>query len=197
MKTETEIKAANAAFLVDGENIPVSMVKNIKGWNSVTVSNTIIDGVSNITARKEININTEFHASSTSEVHIYTGETFAECPDYTGFARVAQNPANDNSSSKITTNKGIELTFVKNNRTKPDAEIIPNPATGLFVIKMLNVDDANLTAVRIKNMVGRQVRQVTFAGSEYKMDMSHEARGIYMVEITTGKNRILKKLIIN
>jgi len=29
MKTETEIKAANAAFLVDGENIPVSMVKNI------------------------------------------------------------------------------------------------------------------------------------------------------------------------
>jgi len=54
---------------------------------------------------------------------------------------VAQNPANDNSSSKITTNKGIELTFVKNNKTKPNAEIIPNPAKGLFVIKMLNVDD--------------------------------------------------------
>lgn len=176
-----------------------SLQQNYSGWNTLTASNVTVQSgaVSDWKARQEVNLQADFNAQSGSEVHIYTGETFAECPDYTGFARVAQTPANDSSSSKISPNKGIELTFVKNNRTKPDAEIIPNPATGLFVIKMLNVDDANLTAVRIKNMVGRQVRQVTFAGSEYKMDMSHEARGIYMVEITTGKNRILKKLIIN
>ncbi len=179
---------------------PTSLQLNYSGWNTLTASNNVIvqsGVVSDWKAWQEVNLQADFNAQSGSEVHIYTGETFAECPDYTGFARVAQNPANDNSSSKIPPNKGIELTFVKNNKTKPDAEIIPNPATGLFVIKMLNVDDASQTTVSIKNMVGRQLRQITFAGSEYKMDMSHEARGIYMVEITTDKNRILKKLVIN
>ena len=176
-----------------------SLQQNYNGWNTLTATNVTIQSgvISDWKARQEVNLQADFNAQSGSEVHIYTGETFAECPDYTGFARVAQTPANDNSNYKIPPNKGIELTFVKTGKTKPDAEIIPNPATGLFVIKMLNVGDASQTTVSIKNMVGKQLRKIIFAGSEYKMDMSHEARGIYMVEITTDKNRILKKLVIN
>jgi len=58
---------------------------------------------------------------------------------------------------------------------------------------MLDVSSESLTTLNINNIMGKQLKKILFTGNEVKLNMSNEARGIYMVEITTDKNRILKK----
>ena len=190
MKTETEIKAANAAFLVDGENIPVSMVKNIKGWNSVTVSNTIIDGVSNITARKEININTEFHASSTSEVHIFPSDAFTDCSTISAFARMTQNNSDNEKQAEA---KAIEINFKKD--LKPDVSIIPNPNSGLFTLEISNGDNQP-AVILIKNLLGNELKKITAKEQLTTMDLHTLSKCNYFVEVVFKNSKIIKKLII-
>ncbi|HRE64926.1 MAG TPA: cellulase family glycosylhydrolase [Ferruginibacter sp.] len=176
---------------------PSSLQQNYSGWNTLTASNNVIvqsGVVSDWKARQEVNLQADFNAQSGSEVHIYTEETFAECADYTGFLRVAQNHNSVGDNETFT--KNIELAFT-NTKTKPDAEIVPNPNTGMFTVKMLDVSSESLTTLNINNIMGKQLKKILFTGNEVKLNMSNEARGIYMVEITTDKNRILKKLVIN
>ena len=177
---------------------PVSDKKNYSGWNTLAAYNvTVQSGVtgSNWAARTEVNLHDGFHAMSGSEAHIFTGETFADCADYTGYLRTA--PRNAGSAGAENESGNIELAFIPAAETKPAAEIIPNPTSGIFTIKTLHANDKGLTTVSVKNMMGKRLREITFSGADYIMDMSREPRGIYIIEINNNENIFFKKLVIN
>ncbi|MBL0342663.1 MAG: hypothetical protein IPP71_18300 [Bacteroidetes bacterium] len=66
-------------------DVPISEEINFKGWNSLTMNNSKLEGISTLNAREVINLHDGFHATQTSEVHIFPAETFAVCNDYTDY----------------------------------------------------------------------------------------------------------------
>jgi hypothetical protein len=175
----------------DGENVPASTTKNLKGWNSVTVSNTTIDGIGDITAREEIHINSEFHASAGSEVHIFPSDAFMDCDATSTFLRMAQNHADNEAQAAIT--KQIEIDFKKD--LKPDVSIIPNPNSGLCAIEILNSENAN-AVISIKSLFGYELKRLTTTEKNISLDLHNFSKGIYFVEAVFENNKITKKLII-
>ncbi|MFA9213127.1 MAG: ice-binding family protein [Candidatus Methylacidiphilales bacterium] len=73
-------------------------------------------------------------------------------------------------------------------------EFYPNPATG--VIKLSTNDGMNETSsVSVYDMMGLKVFYKENIPSS--IDLSNEANGIYFLYFTTGKEKVVKKLIIN
>lgn len=179
----------------DGETILQTEQKDLKGWNSVTVNNTTIDGTSDITAREEININSEFHASNTSEVHIFPSDAFIECGIITTFTRLASNnspiPPETEQSSAL---KKIEINFTKN--LPPDFLITPNPSNGNFQLEILNSAEV-ITTITIKSILGNELQKFQSSEQNISLDLHNLPKGIYLVEVMIVNKKIVKKLIIN
>lgn len=176
----------------NGETISQSENKNLKGWNSVTVSNTTIDGISDITARQEININSEFQASNVSEVHIFPSDAFIDCDAVSGFYRMVENNSTPTQLTNI--QKEIEIDFKKS--VKPNVEIIPNPNSGVFTIEIFNAENS-LISISIKNPIGNDLDRFISLEQKISLDLRYFSKGIYFVEVIIGNNKIVKKLIIN
>lgn len=75
-----------------------------------------------------------------------------------------------------------------------DLKVFPNPAKNLLTIKI----SANQTQSRccIKNTLG-QVRFDVLLEGDTHLDTTLWERGIYFMEITTDKNRLIRKLVLN
>lgn len=192
--TLTELQRVNFGYngTFDGETINQGIKKNLKGWNSVTVTNTIIDGTSDITARQEINISNEFHASNTSEVHIFTSDAFIECDLLPSFLRVANNNAVTEPTS-ISSQKAIEVSFSK--KQESDFVIIPNPNSGMFNLEISNYENGN-TIISIKDPLGIEKKKLTTVDANISLTLHNFPKGVYFVEAIIGSNKIVKKLII-
>lgn len=177
----------------DNENIPVSTQKNIKGWNSITVSNTTIDGISDITAREEININTEFHASATSEVHIFPSDAFIDCDATSTYSRFASNNS-VHEENQLTNHNEIEIRFSKNKNC--DFSIIPNPNNGTFSLEIY-CNENNVATVSIKSILGKELQKFSSTKDFISLNLHDFPKGIYFVEAIIDNNKIVKKIIIN
>lgn len=75
--------------------------------------------------------------------------------------------------------------FVKNDLIT----IFPNPTSGLINIK----SNKEITKVKIKNSLGQEV----FTGNQSKINLSRLSNGIYFVEVLTGSEKIVQKIILN
>jgi hypothetical protein len=71
--------------------------------------------------------------------------------------------------------------------------IYPNPASGTFKITGLPSEPLNLD---IYNMLGEKVYSTISSHETQKVDLSKSAKGLYMVNITDGKNGFTKKVEI-
>ena len=171
---------------------------SFKGGMLLTVSNTIINGSSDFTAREEIHINSEFHAANGSEVHIYPSETFPECGEYndTLLERLKNNLISIDSMDGIFT-KGIELQFKKEELNEWDVKVIPNPSKGLFTIQFNAEMNNREVKIKIKNLTGSNIKETSTTENNIIMDCGNFPRGIYILEITNDNKVISKKIIIN
>jgi hypothetical protein len=74
--------------------------------------------------------------------------------------------------------------------------IYPNPTSGTLTVKVAGVSNQNVT-VTVFNAVGTQVAVATDAnGNAINLDLSGEAAGIYMVQVTTGGQTVTKKVTL-
>ena len=190
------IKKINYAYdgIINNETVAAGNIKNFKGFNSVTIQNSTFNGTSDVTARSEINLKSEFHASATSEVHLYLTETFPDCSDLNGFMRTA----NSNTSSNINSRsheKDIEITFI--NPDQKDISIYPNPNNGIFTIKLFNYKIMDNLIINVRNPLGECLRKINVTANQFNIDLSSFTKGVYILELNAPDNLKTKKIIIN
>ncbi len=75
------------------------------------------------------------------------------------------------------------------------ATISPNPSNGIFNITLKSNNDVNVT---ITNAIGQIVTNKNFTPSEsISVDLSNNNNGVYFVTITNGKEKSVKKVVLN
>ncbi len=71
--------------------------------------------------------------------------------------------------------------------------IYPNPNTGLFTVKLKNIQKAS---VKIYTTTGKLVYSKPMNTATMTVDMSGYAKGVYFVRVLSGDNTYVKKLIL-
>ncbi|MGE0932680.1 T9SS type A sorting domain-containing protein, partial [Peijinzhouia sedimentorum] len=95
---------------------------------------------------------------------------------------------------------GIEvITSIHPTNRRFQAYLLPNPAQEQVRISIQKPDNVATTNIRIVSMAGVEVRseQINTATTELDINLSQLSKGIYLVEITHGTERIVKRLIVN
>lgn len=95
---------------------------------------------------------------------------------------------------------GIDvITSIHPSNNRFQAFLLPNPAQEQVRISIQKPDQVAETSVRIVSMTGSEVRRekLTAETSELDINLSQLSKGLYLVEITHGTERIVKRLIVN
>lgn len=75
-------------------------------------------------------------------------------------------------------------------------QIAPNPSTGVVTVSLLQGIVAS--QVRVMDALGRVVEQknITAGPERIQLDLSTEREGLYFVEVSTGGNRMVERLVL-
>jgi len=166
------------------------------GGMALEVNDITVNGTSDFTAREEINISSEFHASTGSEVHIYPSTTFSDCGDYNNFQlRQYSNilAVSDTTDNAFT--HEIELLFKK--ETVWEVDIVPNPNHGIFSVQIYNEKKDIFVHLTVRNLMGEPLKEIKTKENNITLDFSNFSKGVYFLEISTDNERITKKMILN
>lgn len=95
---------------------------------------------------------------------------------------------------------GIEvITSIHPSNSRFQAFILPNPAQQQVRISIQKPDNIATTHIRIVSMTGLEIsnEKLTAETAELDINVGQLSKGIYLVEITHGTERIVKRLIVN
>ncbi len=170
--------------------VPVNEIKEFYGWNSVTANSTFIYGTSNITARDEINLQSQFEAQRFSEVHIFPSEVFQNCTLFSNYSSARRGNFEESRSNN---NDVLTLNFI---RESDEIIIYPNPSTGIFRIN-IDMTDRNEYLIDIFDFSGRLILQDKLNSPSRTIDLSKFSKGIYLLKLQARNQNFTKKIIIN
>jgi hypothetical protein len=71
--------------------------------------------------------------------------------------------------------------------------VFPNPSNGKFRVKG---NEEQQTEIRVYNMLGDEILYKVSKTSAEEIDMSNQPKGVYFVNIIAGKEKIIKRMII-
>ena len=111
--------------------------------------------------------------------------------DLNGVTRAHANSSNTISSTSIEDHQSLKLSLLEEG-----LEISPNPSNGIFNISSLTSD---ISTVEIYNMAGTKLR-VNISNIDSKtvtIDLTGNAKGIYLVHIVSEGNVVSKKITLN
>ncbi len=77
--------------------------------------------------------------------------------------------------------------------TTAQVKIVPNPSTGLFTIGFA---DRQPRIITVTDMQGRIVEQTNYTGSSLQLNLSQQAKGIYLLQAITNGQRSTSKLVV-
>ena len=80
---------------------------------------------------------------------------------------------------------------VNDNVKKGILNICPNPTKGIFTI-----EGKDIQSVEITNISGQIIKQFKIQNSKFKIDLSKQPKGIYIIKIKTNNLSIVKKIVI-
>ncbi|MGE0932328.1 T9SS type A sorting domain-containing protein, partial [Peijinzhouia sedimentorum] len=95
---------------------------------------------------------------------------------------------------------GIEvITSIHPSNHRFQAYLLPNPAQEQVRISIQKPDHVAETTIKLVSMSGVEVRSETLSSTTSEMDvnLNQLSKGVYLVEITHGTARIVKRLIVN
>jgi hypothetical protein len=75
--------------------------------------------------------------------------------------------------------------------------IYPNPASNSITITLSDSLDIAKTTIKLSDIHGRQLKMLSKVGYSNTLPLTDFANGTYIVEITDGKKRIIKKIVKN
>lgn len=78
------------------------------------------------------------------------------------------------------------------------AEIFPNPSTGIFTVNLPAYESESAVDFTVTDLTGRTVQQntVTTAGGPVAIDLSGQAKGVYMLSVTRNGETEVHQLIV-
>ena len=78
-------------------------------------------------------------------------------------------------------------------------EAYPNPTSGVFNIKMDKIFAGSI--LKVTDVLGKEVYSKTFEinqhNEEIKIDLSGFSKGVYLLNLTSGKSSVSKKIILD
>lgn len=164
--------------------------KNLQGWNTLTTENiTYQSGVTaEVKARTEVHLLPPFDANYGSEVHIYTGETFADCDAfYNGNMRTA-------GSGNATPNNEIKKNEIELHFAKPKAEfsfsVVPNPSHDKFTIS-INCDVEFPLTFTLSDALGSILQKDLINNATFTIEASNFKRGVYYLKINSNTKKLV------
>ena len=83
--------------------------------------------------------------------------------------------------------------------TAEQIRVMPNPGTGEFLMT-LNFPGEQDVSVRVVNMVGQEImstRLGTVTTKIVNINLNGEPPGVYFAEISNGRQKLAKKLVIS
>ncbi len=187
---------------VQNQTIGVADIKKYKGYNSLTISNTAIQGVllnggvADFSARTEVNVlnNNEFHAEAGSEVHLYTENTLWDCTDldfvnYNKLNNQVPNVDENNSILRI-----IELSF-KKEMNKFSFEVLPNPAKDIVTVS-INSEIISDISFELFDILGQSVLKITAPFPTVVLNLTSLNEGIYLLRAKQNQFETTKRISI-
>lgn len=99
-------------------------------------------------------------------------------------------------------NQGVSLNFgslstavrASGESSKVDVSIFPNPSNGVFDIRLPEGKQA--LPLWVRNHWGQEVHHEQLKYQDSRIDLRQFAKGIYFVQIGTGRNQIIEKLVV-
>ncbi len=79
------------------------------------------------------------------------------------------------------------------NEVEEEINIYPNPASGIFELRISNCQNGGLNSYHI---LGEKVFQSAIHNSQSEIDLSASPAGIYFVRINTEQGMIAKKIVV-
>lgn len=78
------------------------------------------------------------------------------------------------------------------------AEVFPNPSTGVFTVNLATEDNESTVDFVVTDLTGRTIQQtnVTTAGGPVTIDLSGQAKGVYMLSVTRNGVTEVHQLVI-
>jgi hypothetical protein len=168
---------------------------DLRGYNTLTAGGNIefrSGSVVDMSARREIQIQSELTAFTGSEVHIFTDEMFPDCVEFTGFREFSLSSFVDESEAEK--NSEIELRFKKSN-PEFEVEIRPNPGYGLF---HLESPESGLINARIEmyNSSGSLMFRSISLERTFLIDIQTLSPGVYTLMIRNTENQnVIRKVV--
>ena len=87
---------------------------------------------------------------------------------------------------------------IDENATNATLNVFPNPSNGLVNLEYISAETANVT-VTVMNTLGAVVYNANMAHNNSTMksfDFSHLTKGVYLVNVSSDKGTVTKKMII-
>ncbi len=173
-------------------NIPAIITSSgnvYSGGNNLDVSGVIVNSSagSEFKARENVHVTSEFHASNGSETHIFIGETFPDCPDFSGLKSLNAPPGNNSNNN----NSELELKFLLP-KNQFEFTIYPNPGNGIFNVEIMdNISTPPTYQIKITDLIGRTVYTNFKSNSAFQLDLASLAKGIYYIQINTKTQKLI------
>ena len=118
-----------------------------------------------------------------------TGQAFTATANGQYAVIVTQNGCSDTSACKTVTNVGISGPAT----AAASVQLYPNPVSNLLRITITNMKPET---IRILDMTGKLVHQVSNTGLSATIDLSGYLPGIYMIEVAGGTEKIIRRVSV-
>jgi hypothetical protein len=180
---------------ITGNLTGFNVIENAKNKLNLINVGLINSGVSDFTARTEIDITGNFdsYSSALTDIHLIPSAIDCNVILYP-VQRIKSTVVNkEDSNEELVENEfnALNLNFKNKNI---HYKIIPNPNNGVFLIT--NEGIAEPIKISITDLLGNQLFTSNISSHNTELNLSYLSKGIYNIIISTAKSNQVEKLII-
>jgi DNA-binding beta-propeller fold protein YncE len=89
-----------------------------------------------------------------------------------------------------------EVTSIEEDIYAAQVRIMPNPTSGVLSVTLPGLSDFTQTNLELKDLSGKTILERQHVSGTQQLNMAHLPNGIYMLSISTGKQHIVKKIVL-
>ncbi|MFC5271257.1 T9SS type A sorting domain-containing protein [Adhaeribacter terreus] len=118
-----------------------------------------------------------------------TAQTLNASSNGTYTAKVTSNGCTSDASNAVT----ITNTGISDDESNLPITVFPNPSTGVF---NLILPEGKSVEITVSDLAGKLIQQKTLHSKTTQLNLSHAAKGIYLLQFKTETGTAIRKLIV-